>query len=97
MRRHRRSGWGVTAGLCVSVFQAATVLAKQLVAIRKQKTRMLGAASTVQAVGTQAKVSAGVRAGQYTQAKVSAGVRSGQCTHCQGDFSTREPRPKRVQ
>ena len=39
-----------------NVLQAATVLAKQLLAIRKQKTRMLGAASTVQAVGTQAKV-----------------------------------------
>ncbi|KAI8483919.1 Charged multivesicular body protein 2b [Branchiostoma belcheri] len=35
--------------------QAATVLAKQLVALRKQKTRSYAASSQVQAVGIQAK------------------------------------------
>jgi len=37
-------------------FQAVTVLAKQLVNLRKQKTKTYAIGSRVQAVGTQGKV-----------------------------------------
>ena len=40
---------------CLQI-QAATVLAKQLVNLRKQKTRMYGASARVSSVNTQAKV-----------------------------------------
>jgi len=37
-------------------FQAVTVLAKQLVNLRKQKTKTYAVGSRVQAIGTQGKV-----------------------------------------
>jgi len=39
------------------VFQAVTILAKQLVNLRKQKTKTYAVGSRMQAVGTQGKVS----------------------------------------
>jgi len=41
---------------CGADFQAVTVLAKQLVNLRKQKTKTYAVGSRVQAIGTQGKV-----------------------------------------
>ena len=42
--------------MCPLLLQAATILAKQLVALRKQRTKSYAAGSKIQAIGNQQKV-----------------------------------------